>query len=519
MRSMREPARAVLPAAACFVVAFGLALARVAGGRMRMDEQLFLGGAGLMARGEGLIYRDFFYTHAPTHALLLAGLFRLTEHWATAGRVLDAACGALLATLIFESTRRALQTTPGWRAILAGCVATIFVLNPVTADAFGKAWNHDIAQFGGALGFMLLASGLARARPTWWAVASGACASVAVTSRLTLAPPLVAFPLLIALAPGFDARSRWRLFGWWMLGGVVAGLPAIWVCLQAPAAAWFENVRFPGFIGRYYVSQYSDGRASFGRNVVYLINNIRRSVPLQILIALSAAAVIALRPHRARRSLAQARMASLVVLVLAATATMFAPTTLYHQYLYGPVPFLALLIGWGLAAHGVADRAWARGAIVTLAVACAWGGRADYVGVSLLATPSAWAPAHYHRDGLQLREMIAGRPGKVLTVMPGLALEAGLPIYSGLGIGRYAARSADDLTPEQRQRMNVPDLPTIEGWFAAQPPPPAVLVSLPMSPLEAAMARAAIANGYVEQPFGDELSLFLPPSTEAGNAK
>lgn len=201
-------------------------------------------------------------------------------------------------------------------------------------------------------------------------------------------------------------------------------------------------------------------------------------------------------------------MFSIVVLVLAAGVAAFVPTPMYNQYLYGPIPFAALLIAWGIASLGIERFIVARIAIVALAIICIVSARDQYAGVGLIASPTQWSPNVSHKDGKRLARLAA--PGRVLTFMPGVALEAGLPIYPELSIGRYAARIADYLTPEQREKMNVPDSAAIRSWFETDHPGAILLVD-PDSAQEIAIADIAKSHGYVAQPFGNDWILYLPP--------
>lgn len=509
--------RRALPALICFSIALVLALTRVVREKIYMDEQLFIGGAGLMARGEGLIHRDFFYNHMPVQALVSTVLFQLTKHWALAARTLDAVCGAALTAVLFEAGRRAFTGAHAvWRIVLAACVAAIFLLNPVTADAIGKAWNHDLAALACVAGFVLLAKGLGVPRPRWWVIAAGACAAISVTTRLTFAPPLIGFPLLVFVAPGYSWRPRMKLLGLFALGGVIAAVPTLVLFALSPANAFFENFRFPAMTQRYHLETTGNPRGSLGAKYQYVWREVALSWPLIVLVWMTiGVSALAFRPLRIRSSLVHARFACLLVMLLAACAASLVPTPMFHQYLYGPVPFAGLVIAWGLASLRIERRWWAGVGFVALtcfSVAKGWHDPAkeprDYRGVATLLTPSKWTTTQWHRDAKRLARL-AG-PGKVLTFVPGLALEAGLPIYTELSIGRYATRIADYLTPEQRAAMHVPDLATMRQWFETDPPAAVFLVD-PNSSLEASIAQIATEHGYVAQSFDDTRTVYLPP--------
>lgn len=511
------------PVTIVFLIALLFTFTRAISERIFSDEQLFLGGAGLMARGEGLIYRDFFYNHMPTHALVLATLFKLTKHWTLAARTLDAACGAALVALLFEAGRRLFVAAPTlWRTLLSASVAAVFLFNPVTADAVGKAWNHDLAALSCVAGFVVLAAGLKRERATMWVITSGVLAAIAVTSRLTFAPPLLAFVLFIATAPGRSFVARVKLLTLFSLGALIGAAPALLVFAQAPANAYFENVKFPGLTTRYQGELQRGARDTFFRKLDFIQRVGAKSWALHVFFWLAIASALVAQTFLSVIRRPQAGMPvpqharpllwSTIVLVLAATVAAFVPTPMFNQYLYGPLPFAALLIIVAIASARL-ERFWiTRILVIALAIVCVMSAKDQYDDVALLATPSKWSPNLARRDGKRLARLAA--PGKVLTFLPGLAMEAGLPIYDGLSIGRYAHRIADYLTPGQRQKMNVPDTATMRKWFE-EDRPGAVLLTDPASPLEAKIAHLAIEFGYTPHEFGVEKEkmriVYLPP--------
>lgn len=500
-----------------FLIALLFTFTRAITQKIYSDEQLFLGGAGLMARGNGLIYRDFFYNHMPTHALVLATLFKCTVHWTLAARTFDALCGAGIVALLFETARRSFVAAAGpWRILLGLSVAAIFLFNPVTADATGKAWNHNLAALSCLAGFITLAAGLRRERPSLWVLTSGMFAAIAATSRLTFAPPILAFVVFILIAPERSFAAKLKLLTLFTVGGLIGAAPALLVFAQSPANAYFENVKFPELTTRYQGELQRGARDTLMRKLDFIRRVGARSWALHVIFwvtIVAGAMALAAQTFRKRfEKLSRSTLFATFLLVLTSASAAFLPTPMYHQYLYGPVPFAVLLIAWTAGSFGL-DRFWlARFAFVSLVVVCILSGRDQYAGLATLRTPATWTPNLWHKDAKRLARV--AEPGKVLTFMPGLPLEGHLPIYDGLSIGRYATRIADYLTPEQRTKMNVPDAAAMRKWFE-EDHPGAVLVVEPTSPIEATIADLAIEYGYTAQPFGgnghDDWVLYLPP--------
>lgn len=497
----------MLPAIAAFALAMLYLMYRVASERIYSDEQIFLGGAGLMARGEGLIYRDFFYTHLPLHALLTAGLFRVTTYWVLAARLLDATCGAALAATLFAVGRRALRGV-GMPLELAGAAGLlgIFLFNPLTAYAGGIAWNHNLSTLACVLSLIVLAAGVDRANVGRWAFASGVLAGIAATTRLTYAPVVALLPMFLLFAP----RIKWpRAIALWLAGGMLAAMPSIVICLQAPAAAYFENVRYPGLTARFTGENALNSRLDLVGKAEYVLRFLRRFRSVQLLTLLSiAAGVIALRRRRS-----SPRVIAAIALSIACLVTAFVPTPMYQQYLYAPVPFAVLAIVWAIATLDVRARQVAAGLLLIASLVCFATARKHYDRLAPLASPSTWPPMRWHATGQSLAARVG--KGKILTLMPGLPLEAGLPIYRQLSIGRYAARSADYLTPQQRADFQVPDAVAMHRWFVDDPPAAVLLPDPLTSALEESIASLAKEHGYVAEPFAPHdtaWTLYLPPA-------
>ena len=485
------------------------------------DEQIFVGGAGMVARGQGVVYRDFFYTHMPAQLLLLAAIFRATDQWLLAARLLDACCGAALATLIFEATRRAARNYASTvRVALAAAVAGMFLFNPLTADAVGKAWNHDLAALACVAGYLVLVRGLsvASASPARWAFASGALAAIGATTRLTFLPPMIGFVLLILIAPGRDVRQRFRLLGGWSLGALLAAAPTLYLILQAPFSAHFGSFRYPHYAAMYHARATVPSRLLLASKFTYAWNTIKPSLSLLILLASTIAAVaIGCRPRRA--TLRQAAFVGLLAMLAAASVSAFMPTPMFRQYLYGPLPFAALAIGWAAPLARIGSRRWPAMLVFFVAAAIAIVAsvkRYDSV-AAYRASPASWTPMQTHADAARL--VAFTHPGaRALTLAPATALEGGLTIYPKLSMGRYGLRVGELLSPSTRARVKLPTYQEIDGWFVSDPPDVVLLVE-PQTPDEQKLIEIARKHGYWRRYFGKNKIVYLPPSTRPPNPK
>lgn len=153
--------------------------------------------------------------------------------------------------------------------------------------------------------------------------------------------------------------------------------------------------------------------------------------------------------------------------------TGFAPTPLWPQYFFGPVPFLIVGLFWGLSVV-FRDRQTLlyMGLFFVFAVLLI---PQPFTTMALqlrqLATPEAWTTTKIHN----LSEDIRASSGcvqkcKMLTLAPILPLEAGMDTYPMFAVGSFSWRTAPILSKERRAMYGIISYMDLPEFLENDPP-------------------------------------------------
>ena len=188
----------------------------------------------------------------------------------------------------------------------------------------------------------------------------------------------------------------------------------------------------------------------------------------------------------------------------------FAPSPLFSQYFYAPVPFAILAAVLALAAACPAApplRPVASALLAGVIIASAVGAR-NFSSVSDLFSPAVWVPIRCHAEAQSLRT--AAPPDRVLTLAPLAAIEAGCAIYPAFSTGPFAWRVARFVAPERRARLHLVSPDELESYLI--PDPPAAILLGDDRKGEKLFAAYAAAHGYLLRPFNaGGLTIWLRP--------
>ena len=190
-------------------------------------------------------------------------------------------------------------------------------------------------------------------------------------------------------------------------------------------------------------------------------------------------------------------------LILALFASAFAPTPLWVQYFFAPLPFL--VIASAAALSQLKQFRWQGAGLAALAALILLQGNlfTDLARIKILARPAEWIPLQVHQYAAQLSEHVPS--GKILTLVPMLPLEGGLNSYEMFAVGPFSWRTVNFLTIERRQKYEVIAPVDLEAFLAVDPPA-AILTGFevqhegltPETPgnLEAPFEEYARSHGY-----------------------
>ncbi len=453
--------------AAALALPFVLALSMNRG--LNHDEHQHIAAGALVAR-EGLLpYRDFAHFHTPYLAFIYGLIFKMTDHLMLGARLLSVACVTASIGLVGAVTARLFRPR-GTRTVWLATVGAVLLL--VSAAVFsrtaGRAWNHEPALFLALAAFLAHLTGVRRAHGGW-IFAGAVLLGLAIGVRITYAPLLAPFGLALLFLVKADARRKLALIGWSAAGFAVSLAGVAWLAWLAPEQAWFGNFEFAKVNITYRFATGEPRTMTLPTKARFLYKEIiRHDLGLFAAFVLPLAGVITLS-RRARRPLPVELLFLLFTLPFLLMGS-FAPSPLFEQYFYPFVFFLVLGAAWSLALLPAGSRwfqvaAAIAGAGVLLSVGR---GAAAYRELTRLFSPSHWTPIEMHADAARLRRVPAA--GRILTLAPTQALEAGRPIYPEFVTGPFAWRISPFVEAGKAARLKIPTAATLGGLLAAHPP-------------------------------------------------
>jgi hypothetical protein len=472
------------------------------------DEHLYVT-SGVLVNSHPL-YSGFPFSHWPGVPLLLNGAYHLTgSSWfyLTAKLV---ACGALLLTgLAFYRIFRLLtedRTTSVLLLILS-------MVNYDLMDCLSEVWSASLALPVGLFAVYFLFSSVSESRIRPWGVAlSGLLVALAADTRAIYVVFAVPIFLILLLFPrGLPFRRRVVRLVLPFVGGVLIGLvPTLYYLLTRPNAFLFDTLAFFRENAAWFV-QWSDsvtlsGKLNFIKDSWKHFSNAGLTLLLLFLAIHRVDTSASLR--EALRRLLGMRSLLCIMLFLAAVAGTAVVTPLWSYYLATPIAILIILAAtWLKAVRGDGQERSVQSVLISVTALCIIFGAANVAGnlPSLLA-PSQWPCIAVHRKALELRNEIqaGGATGKVATMYPIYAIEAGLPIYAPLAGGQIFYRVGDQITPEERARFGFTSPSTLAALLESDPPVAVLVSQVPMEhDLDLPLVRFAEAYHYRKVPCGD----------------
>ncbi len=468
-----------------FAGALAAMVALALGVPLNHDEHQFVAAGTLLARDGLLPYRDFAYFHTPNLIGIYALLFQGTDHLLLAARLFSTLCAWLASILLFGFAVRRSSSVA-----LALGVAALFLVNPVVAYTFPKAWNNLPPALLLLLAFACQCRGARTSRLPWF-FASGFLIAGAAGIRISFAPLALPFLVLAWFTPG-----RGRAVAAGFAGMFVASIPAFLLLATAPAEFLFDNLVYNSRVNALYRLATGDERSALAAKAFFLGKVLVNPGN----IALFALGVYALRSlcRRWRTDYPAALLFALAPFILLGV---FAPTPSYSQYYSVLALFFVLAAALGLPKR----PAWPLAVALTVALLATAIQNAD---AFARFAARDWSPFRLHADGRAIREL-AG-PGRILTLAPIVPLEGGSAIYPPFVTGSFAWRTAPHLPEADRHRYGFISDADLPGLLARQPPA-GILLGYDKK-REAALLAYAQTHGYRRIKLPEKIALWLPPS-------
>jgi uncharacterized protein (DUF3820 family) len=465
------------------------------------DEHQFVVPAALFSRSGQLPYRDFPLFHQPYLIFVYGAANLFCSSPFAAARTLCAVGASLTMLLLVAAGLCRSSNRKAWTL----CLPVLLLLtSPLFLWTSGRTWNHDLPTLL-ALASVILVVGVRSDSFKWqrWLIA-GFAAALAVGGRLTFAPTCLALACAPLIWPGFPLRERFRLAAVCGFGVFLGLLPSLLFYLWQPEAYLFGNFGYPrlqnivaenGMIPK--PMQLSRRIQSAYQKIVVL------NLPLGI-----AFVVIAL-PGSWLLWWKKRDFAGVLILLLTLSLLpgAFAPAHVRVQYFYSPAVFAVLAIIWGMQAFG----RWPSWVLAGLCAAglLQYGTKDSTLNDVLRDRPTAISKVS--AEATRLKKKVPS--GKVLTLAPISAIEAGLEIYPAFAVGPFGWRSAEFLEEGQRQRLGIIGPPNVES--ALENDMPAAIITGNEKPIvEEDLVKFAREHNYRSEPFTKKRLLWLPPQND-----
>lgn len=415
------------------------------------DEGQYVGAVAMMRHG--LPYRDFAYLQTPLQPLLFAPLAWIAEGWLF---ITLRATNALLATgataCIWLAAKRAGASDRGAYVAAAALFSSHAVL-----FAGSVARNDALPLLLTTAGLAALLAVMRNSRGRWTALLAGVLLGAAASAKISYGLP--------AAAVGLFALLHWRSLGArtvcaLAVGGVLGGLPTLWLALLVPDAAWFgimdyslkAPIEWRTLNGQAFMF---DWPLSFVRLLRYLAQGCG-------LIALVAVLLVATR----RRTVTERLLDMMIVAGLLAA---WLPRPIYVQYLGPLLP--ALFVRFA----SLTDASFWRTHLVGRAL-IGVGILAGLVQSAMATGPNIWgkiSPVLAITDDAHAlsRIAVAARiSGAIATLSPERAVDANLPIDRRFVTGPFLIRTRNVLTTGQARAFHATTSATLAADLNAVPP-------------------------------------------------
>jgi 4-amino-4-deoxy-L-arabinose transferase-like glycosyltransferase len=480
------------------------------------DEDQFFASAFAVAKCGLLPYVDFPYFHMPNLIYGYAPLFLFFSHPFLMARFLTALCGVAIAILVFFVSRSLFPKNSNSVGLAVGLSAAVLITNsPCFKLAVGYVWNHSHSTLCALAAFVFHCRALKRPKPWKYFLLSGLFLGMAIGIRLTFAPLIIPFIAILFLFP--KCRTKQKIFEVvvFAIGGLLANALGLYFWINHPSQFWFGNISYAELNTLYRVEMGHQLAMTLGGKLIYLVRDIF-SQPSDLLIMLATIfCFLGARILPMFRSIAARPDFLLLIAVIPFLyAGSFAPTPAWPPYFFAPLPFLVLLGPFALAylQDGEARQARARMLVLAAVVSCFYGSLPKSASAAYaLLQPKTWAPVLLHQTATELKAEASVRGGKILTLAPTFAAEAGISVYPPFVVGVFGWRVSHFLTHWERQHYLLPEPAEIESMFAHTLP--VVLFSDRVTPasLQQPIREFVLKHKYRPKKLSNGVEVWTPP--------
>lgn len=488
--------------AAAVLAALSL-FARIMTYPLRHDEQLYLPAGILFSPGS--LYPELGFNHFPNLPILLFGVFAAfgVDHFLLVGRLVVflswiAACVAL-AQISYRYTASTAVTA---------LLLMLFVMNPILLGPTGMLVSNNFIAIPFALfGLHFFLMGADRPEPRRGLILlSGVFVAAAIGFKANYIFLILPFALAALHVARRAATGRGMALVTlpFVLGGLIAGAPALYYLLSDPAGFVAHTVSYHRgpHVDYWLANSELDGTKILGWGSKFQVAHGLWLAGTTILIPLTILFMLVLLGARSSGRTAFVTWPILLVMALVALASLisFAPTPAFPQYYTPPIPFGIVLVALLYGRLDAAERSTARPFLQVAAILCVVAGM-PLLAAALpkVAPPSQWTGYRVHESAQAIRAAVncggANANASLATLAPVYGLEAGLAVYPQLALGPFIYRVAERIPESDRRHYRYLSSRAEIAKVLESSPPTGILVGFE-GDLELPLAQFAETNGY-----------------------
>lgn len=458
------------------------------------DEHMYLAAAKLLDHHD--IYRDFAFVQTP----YMVYVYRWAMHLFPETELLLVARGVKLIlvalTLLLFSLLLYRFSGSYWHATL---LLLIFFSSAIFRSDLHMARNYQLPLLLTLLALYCLdlyySAGRSRVILLF---VSGLCLGLAVGTKLTY----LLTGLAVALVqPWFNrgAMARLKSVCWTALGALTALLPLIWISALAGADTMIFNLFDYHRLNSVWRSAqaFDQGMDALGKLLLGLAQLLEIS-NIGVLILLFLLILLAIRGPGRRFGRPGLRIWILLGLIVSSLLFYLLPSPAWIWYLTPLWLFLSLLNADLLQRFGSPGekRALLYLMLLLVVLSALVNMAGETLNIKRVCKAEEWRSHILDRNAEKLKSAVlqTGLKGKVATLRPLYALEAGLEIYPELASADFAYRVGSFLSEEERRRYHIVSLDSLDALLKHSPPVALVLGF--DEELEQPFLQYAQVNGY-----------------------
>jgi hypothetical protein len=470
------------------------------------NEHMYVTAGALLADGKAL-YTDFPHLQMPLLPHLYSALYRLSgeSHFLLKAKVFTWIAWVAGVLALYWLSR---IWSGDWLWSLA--IVLLFLVNRHLARTLHEASNYALPIAASLASLAVAARGLRRDRRPLLFLVSGFLTGIGFAAKayhVVVAPPLAVGLCFAAGAPTFAARLRRQALPF-ACGFAIGTLPVLYYAVNDFELFWFQNFEFHRLTTLKYADLGYPRAMDVPGKIEWFLETQSSASTIGLGVLLVASLSLAVRGRNRTQGSEPARrdpgsdpaiLGILVATVCLTCIAVFAMTPVWPQYLALPMPYLLLLVGALRSRAGSDGKLLITGLALVCFLACLRPAEM-YQRTRDALDPENWYASQVRAGAAEIRGILESKQltGRIATLQPLWAVEAGLPIYEEFATGPFIFAVGDRMNDRQRERVVVTSPRYLEDRFGKEPPA-AILTGFYGRDIlweETALTRYARLNGY-----------------------